>query len=252
MNYGFCIALVAISLIIFSCAQKDDSKVLYEKFEYLDKNWSKERRETFRQEPDSTAITDLHMSAGLWVRNNWLRNEEDNDLKLFFNSLGVFDLDAMSSIFFWFYHQKLNGEEIDVELVRSNAKKYYDSPQFKCLEKVDKLSKYYYQNYSINDVVTVKLPTRMSGEERSATSRDCPEVDWTFNDSTCFYLSGLITDKNDYSHGRYFKIEVKSISEKTLYFMRVVSINDTIELPLSLGAIEIERGMYKSTIKIQN
>lgn len=60
------------------------------------------------------AVTDIHLGAGMRLRNN-LNLWHGNDLTKWFNSIGISHADDMSAIIHTSIHRKLNNKKINLE-----------------------------------------------------------------------------------------------------------------------------------------
>ena len=61
-------------------------------------------------------ISSLHMSAGMWIRNNYgLWNPEKTKLVEWFNENGIYHADDMSSIILKSFHRHLNNKDLNLD-----------------------------------------------------------------------------------------------------------------------------------------
>lgn len=89
---------------------------LDEALTYLNSVWPEKDKEEYKNQPEDEAVTELHFSTGLAIRNNWgFWTDKGNSLTRYFNSLGIFHPDDMSSIILTSFHRQLNGKDIDLE-----------------------------------------------------------------------------------------------------------------------------------------
>jgi hypothetical protein len=66
---------------------------------------------------------EFHFSLGMWLRNNWGLWKGGNELTDYFNSIGIYHADDMSSIILFCYVKLLRGDDFDFE---KEIKKYKD------------------------------------------------------------------------------------------------------------------------------
>jgi hypothetical protein len=117
---------------------------------YLSCTWSKADKDSFKIEPERQAVASLHFGTGLRIRNGWDLWKGKNDLVDFFNSIGIFHPDDMSSIILTSFHRYLNGKEIDL----AEQVKYYQNYWDKVQAKKDQHNKTY-KTIKIGDTVSV-------------------------------------------------------------------------------------------------
>jgi len=101
-------------------------KNLYDALTYLNCTWSEEDKEDFRTQNESDAVAELHMGTGLSIRNGWgLWAKRKNSLVRYFNSLGIFHPDDISSIILTSFHRQLNNIDIDLDKQVEMYKRYW-------------------------------------------------------------------------------------------------------------------------------
>lgn len=94
-------------------------KTLEEAFDILDEMNIKDIEDWLKDE-EGKAIGQSHHGLGMWLRNNWgLWHSEPfwdkNTLNYWFNEMGIFHADDMSSIILTSYHRIKNGKEVKLE-----------------------------------------------------------------------------------------------------------------------------------------
>lgn len=83
-------------------------------FETLKKDLKPEDIAFIKSSDDN--VVSLHHSLGRYLRNNWgFWSEEGSELKSYFQRLGLFHPDDMSSIILHSFHNHLNGKPLDVD-----------------------------------------------------------------------------------------------------------------------------------------
>lgn len=103
-------------------------KDLEECFAELTRLLSPEDMASFKKEKEAQACTDFHMGLGMWMRNNW-GLWAGSRLGFYFNDMGVFHPDDMSSIILHSFHRKLNGQEIQLDKQVEFFKAYWEKQQ---------------------------------------------------------------------------------------------------------------------------
>ena len=101
---------------------------------FLNCTWSKEDKDSFKIEPERQAVVSLHFGTGLVIRNGWDLWKGKSELVDFFNSIGIFHPDDISSIILTSFHRYLNGKEIDLP----GQVKYYQDYWYKVQAEKDK------------------------------------------------------------------------------------------------------------------
>jgi hypothetical protein len=56
-----------------SCAQNKPQNI-EESIKYFETNWSAKEKDNFKRKSEKSAVGELHMTTGLWIRNNLIRN----------------------------------------------------------------------------------------------------------------------------------------------------------------------------------
>jgi len=110
---NFRLLLLSIAICLSGC--KDKNTPLYQAMESIEISLTNEQLKDFRTKPDSVALNDIFFGYGIHFRNNNIRNTKDSTLIKYFNSLGIYHEDYMSSIVFTSLHRKLNNKSIDLE-----------------------------------------------------------------------------------------------------------------------------------------
>jgi nicotinamidase/pyrazinamidase len=95
---------------------------LSECFAEFDRKSRPEDLEKWKKEPEDEAVCSLHFTSGMVIRNHWGLWGK-NPLTKYFNSIGIFHADDMSSIIYTSYHRYLNGKDIKL---KEQVKKYLD------------------------------------------------------------------------------------------------------------------------------
>ena len=140
-------------------------KNLYDALTYLNCTWSEEDKEGFRTQDESDAVAELHMGTGLYIRNGWgLWEKRKNSLVRYFNSLGIFHPDDISSIILTSFHRQLNSIDIDLDKQVDMYKKYLKEAEDR-QKSVDNEVKIKIKQLSVGD--TIKVPFGVTRDARS-------------------------------------------------------------------------------------
>ena len=115
-------------------AQEQDKKVyipknLDECFIELKKELSQKELEEFKNKGEDKVI-EYHHSLGMWIRNNW-GLWSGSRLAKYFNEIGVYHPDDMSSIILDSLHRHLNGKDIKIEEQIKYYKDYWEKVKTK-------------------------------------------------------------------------------------------------------------------------
>jgi len=159
---------------------------------FFEKEWAETQLQDFKNESESDAVTKLHMSIGMWIRNNWIRTENDS-LKKQFNELGIFHPDDMSSIILTSLHRKLKNIPIDL---KGQAQHYIDywKPIIDRDEKSRKKAMLNYNKFKVGDEVKIYMQTIQSGGGYLAVINEGDD-NWVFNPKKDLKITGIITKK---------------------------------------------------------
>ena len=103
---------------------------LDECFSELGKVIKKEDLEAFKNKKEDTAVSDAHFGIGVWIRNNW-GLWANSPLVKYFNGLGIFHPDDMSSIILTSFHRFLNNKDIGLEKQIKYYRDYWDKEKVK-------------------------------------------------------------------------------------------------------------------------
>ena len=242
MNKIHLIALILLYPFIENklIAQNTLPKDLNEAIEYFQNSWTKENINTFKKLPEQKAVSEQHFGTGLWIRNNWIRGDRNPPLIKYFNSLGAFNPDNISSIILLSFHRKLNNKKLDVEKQVAEYKAYWDKID-ECDNKLKKVAVDNYNKYKIGSKITIYMYVDTSSKQRNAVTLMCPKPDWKFNPQKDLKMNCTVTEKYNINSESnvFFKIRIDRMNYiNTRIYMNEVKVGDIIDL--SLSAIRIE------------
>lgn len=98
---------------------------LTECFEALNSLVNKEELKDFRSSSEDDGTVSAHFGLGMWMRNNW-GLWGTSTLKSWFNSLGIYHGDDMSSIILTSWHRHLNDKPLLVEDQVAHYRSYWE------------------------------------------------------------------------------------------------------------------------------
>ena len=211
MYKNFCLAFF-ILLLLNSCREEQPQSI-EDSLNYFEKNWSTNEKSTFKQQPENFAVSQLHMSVGLWIRNNWIR-KDNNSLIEEFHKIGVYHPDDISSIILTSLHRKLNNKNLKLE----EQTKYYIN-YWKLIdarnEKSESRAFEIYKTYKIDDSINIYYPVDTEdGESNAIIYEDNDE--WVFNPEKDLKITGTIKEKFylNKKTNVFFKIQIMKMSNE--------------------------------------
>lgn len=199
---------------------------------YLEHTFSKKEKSYFKALQEQEAVLELHMSYGRWMRNNWIYGNKDSNLVVFFNELGIYNPDDMSSIILTSFHRKLNKKEIDLNAQVIFFKTYWSA---KDDTKAREQALLKFNNFRIGDSVKILMKVDTTYGKRNAVEVSESENIWVFNPKIDLEIIGILNDKyiiGD-SSNTFFRIKINQLKPKnTTVQMKKVNIGDTIVFSL--------------------
>jgi len=155
----------------------------------LDK-FTEEDKANFKRQSESDAVSELHMSVGMTIRNAWVRHGDER-LKAEFNTIGVFHPDDMSSIILTSAHRKLNNIPVNI-----NGQAQYYIDYWKPIIEKDKndtaIAEKHYNENAVGDMIKIYYPVNDDGGDKSAILYTS---DWDFNPKKDLIITGVISKK---------------------------------------------------------
>ncbi|MGV6862527.1 MAG: DUF6794 domain-containing protein [Putridiphycobacter sp.] len=203
---------ILVILFLISCSSKPDiPNELKMSFDYIEENWTAENIESFTRTDERSATIDQHFGMGMFLRNNWIRNNKESiTIQQFFSEKGISHPDDISAIILKSYHRYLNDKELKLQEQIDYYKRYWSEID-KCDQNQEELAKKYIENFDLGDSLTVKLP--MGINENDATNYACFE-DWEEFDTTSILIKGVLVEKSTDTNldEAEFKIDILSKS----------------------------------------
>ncbi len=98
---------------------------LNDALDYMEYKWTDAEKQTFKSKDERTAVSSLHLSYGMFIRNVWLRHGNPK-LEKSFDEIGIYALDDISSIIITSFHRKLNKKEIKLDEQIKPYKVYWE------------------------------------------------------------------------------------------------------------------------------
>lgn len=231
LKIGF---VILLTLSFQSCAETEgipDELSLC--FKYLDENLDSKEIEKFKSISEND-IVEYHFSIGMHLRNNLLRHhKQSKKITDYFNSIGIYHYDDMSSIILTSYHRHLNDQGLRLN---AQLKKYieYWEPIADCQKSQKKKAVEISNSYNVGDTLNIQMPV---SESNSVIDRPCPEenMQWEYDEVKDLEIDGVITDKyfiND-STNLFFTVKVLTKSHlETKIMMEEVNIGDEFKVSL--------------------
>jgi len=237
--------LTLLFSLTVSCNGQDKKNIikpkdLEEGITFFQQTWTKKQLEEFRLKDEGKALADVHFAAAMWVRNEWVRGDRNKEFTKYFNDLGIYAPDDISSILFTSLHRRLNGKDIELSKQVDGYKKYWDTIN-NCETKQKDKAVAYYNKHKIADTINICMPVDTSSDNRNAVIYSCPTTDWTFNNSVDLKFSALILDKYNINSETnvFFKVKIIKMNfPKTQILMKTVT--EGSEIDLNLKGLKIE------------
>lgn len=179
---------------------------------YLSCTWSKNDKDSFKIQPEQEAVTSLHFGTGLGIRNGWELWKGKNDLVEFFNSIGIFHPDDMSSIILTSFHRHLNGKDILLEEQVKYYQDYWENAKTKRLtveNEQRKTAQTEFNTFSVGDTVKIEYQINVnSGAVFAYPIQKHPDL----NEKANCFVTGIVKSKKVKSKKTYLlKIAVTDI-----------------------------------------
>lgn len=216
--------------------KKDLPRNLNEAIIYLQKKLPPAELNGFKNQNEANAVSHLHFSVGLWIRNNWIHDSRDTVLVQYFNSIGSFHSpDDISSIILTSLHRKLNNKNIDLKKQVEECEALW-KPILECEDRTKKMAVAQYNSHALNSTITILMAVDTSYKQRNAITYECPKTEWNFNPKKDLRIRGTIKEKyfiND-SSNVFFKVKIDALNHpNTTIFMDTVKIGSVVNLPLA-------------------
>lgn len=215
-------------------------KNLEEGLTYFQQTWTKKQLEDFRLKDEAKALADVHFTAAMWVRNEWVRGDRNKEFTRYFNDLGIYSPDDISSILFTSLHRRLNGKDIELNKQIEEYKKYWDTID-NCEQKQKDNALAFYNNHKISDTINIYMPVDTSSGNRNAVIYSCPTTDWTFNKLVDLKFSAIILDKYNINSTTnvFFKVKILKMNFPTTQIL-METVTEGNEIDLNLTGLKIE------------
>jgi hypothetical protein len=201
------VILCLILIGVLCCNSKTKNyppKDLNETIEYFEETWS----DSIKTEFINDSLRNAHFTIGRWIRNNWIYGERDTSLVLYFNKLGIYHPDDISSIILTSLFRKLTGKPINLEEQVEEFKSYW-KPIIDCEEKAKKLAMENYYKLKIGDELNIYMEVDTSYGENLVVIRDCPNPEWIFDNKKDLKIYGVVTEKYNINDTANVFIKVK-------------------------------------------
>jgi hypothetical protein len=242
MKWKLLILILTFSGIAISCGTKELPRDLNESVAYFEKHWSSRQLDAFKNKNEKKAVAELHMSVGMWIRNNWIYGNRNPQLVKFFDSLNFRHQDDISSTILRSLHRKLNSQDIDLQGQIDYYEAYWKSIM-ECQENHRNELVELNKKFSVGDTLTLIFPVDTSQNYRNAVGYGCPDRQWTFDEAKDLRVKGIVTKKIDLNGptNPFINFKITEMSDaNTRIYMRDLTIGDTTEFALSVLTIRRE------------
>jgi hypothetical protein len=232
------IFLIVVVLSLVSCRR--ETNPIIEQVARMEKDFTKSELDSFRKLPESKAVSSMHFSYGLTIRNTVLGGtNKDTTLVNYFNSRKVTSRDDMSAILLKCFHRKLNGKSIKLDEIIAEKTKYV-----KLEEECKKLQRRRLERnlkYDIGDTIQVRL--KINDYDYHAYPIECPNMEhWIFNDEKDLLIKGIVLKNGiaykDIDENRFIKIIVGSVNKDVILQLRTPKPKDTLQFTLNYNILE--------------
>ncbi|HUH26375.1 MAG TPA: DUF6794 domain-containing protein [Flavobacterium sp.] len=205
---------IFFSIICFvfflNATAQDTPRSIEEALYYLENSWSTQQKDDFKNSDEKAAVTSLHFSVGMSIRNSWLR-QENVALRAEFDKLQVYHRDDISSIILTSFHRKLNNKPLELEKQAQHYIDYwkpYLEQEFSLSERADEIV----NKFKIGNTINLYYPIEVREDGGRNAVFIYNDEDWEFNPETDLKVTGILREKKDY----LFTIEVTKINKKNV------------------------------------
>jgi hypothetical protein len=248
--------IVAILLLglIQNCKQNKPAlkpKDLTESISYFEEKWTDKQKDDFIKD----SLKNAHFTVGLWIRNNWVYGKRDTNLVKYFNSLGIYHPDNISSIILNSLYRKLTNKPIELEKQVEDIKAAWTVVS-ECKKKQVDIAVNNYKKIKVGERISIYMPVDTSEGERNAVTYVCPYTKWNFNPNVDLKITGIVKEKyfiND-SSNVFFKILILKMNyPNTMVLSENIERNHTFDFSLTgltikkYKPIDNESMKYKTT-----
>jgi hypothetical protein len=218
----------------------DTPKSIEEAISYFLTKWTTHEKNQFKNEKEDAAVAELHLSVGMFIRNNWIRHGSGNERLISeFKKLGIFAPDDMSGIILRSVHRKLNNLPIDIEAQVKHYINFWNEIH-KRENLADKVAIQTYNKFHVGDKVKIYMYVDTIDGQRSACIIESKNG-WTFNPKKDLLITGILKKKyfKEDKTSSFFIVRVLNMNFKnTTVFMDSVSINKDHEFLIRKLRIE--------------
>lgn len=184
---------------------------LNDALDYMEYKWTDAEKETFKSKDERAAVSNLHFSYGMFIRNVWLRHGNPK-LEKSFAEIGIYALDDISSIILTSFHRKLNKKEIKLEEQIKPYKEYWEKIRKQTEEEYNEE----FKKFKVGDTLTFKyLRTYVSDEQEKLD-----------NSGAC-KAKGILLEKRNSDFNLKVKL-IESCDEKGIY---IIDFSRKLEKP---------------------
>lgn len=184
-----------------NCDKYSDNYVpkdLNDALEYLNCKWSEKDKNEFLAKNENDAVGELHMGTGLAIRNSWgLWEKRKNSIVRYFNSLGIYHPDDMSSIILTSFHRKISNKDINLQQQVDVYLKYWEKAKEDSKNAANKkkvLDGKELEKYKIGDKVSMRFAQGNCSNCLLLYNISNNELPWNESQKSCI-VKGVVHGK---------------------------------------------------------
>lgn len=204
--------IVLILFILFSCKKKEAiPNSLKIAFDYLDENWNKEEKISFKEIEDKASTPVFYgFTIEDELQNKLLKNHKaSHKIQTFFDSLGIDRTADKAGLILNTYHNYINDKDIELKKEVSSILNYWE-PIEKCEQLLKEKAIRTYNDFNINKTLIVQMPV---DEHNNATDYNCPKVDWIYREGKDLTIGAILIEKSISKDSSNISFQLKLISK---------------------------------------
>lgn len=247
MKNTIAIILLFIFGTVFSQGNCKDYKENYipkdlkDAIEYLNCEWLESDKTEFKNKEERDAVSELHFTTGMGIRNGWELWKGKNRISRFFKSKGISQPDDISSIILTSFHRNLNNKPIELDEQIRYYKAYWNR-----LKNQKKDIKQQFKKLKVGEVVKVPLSGatgwRYDGTDRTTLHNYL----YTVEDSRDFdcLVVGTVISTHKKRKNYFVTIKLTNINsceyKNPIYNKKEVSVGESMEINMAIDKVIIK------------
>jgi len=212
---------------------------LIDAIDYLECMWSKNAKKKFSELPEKEAVSSLHFTTGLAIRNSWDLWNNKNSLVKFFNSKGIFHADDISSIILTSFHRHLNNKEIQFESQVTFFKAYWNAIK-ENENKKNEIALQIYNRHKISDSISIYFEIDSSSFLKDFAHKSIESS--LFDPKKDLKIEAILLEKKEITDSSdiNFLIKICKLNRigKVNTRLGEIQVQDTVEIDLKYLIIE--------------